>query len=208
MSFWLPLIDWIPFSRPVKRLRGSCLHSYQTLSWWPGCCSRGHSYGRGPINTGAAVRSHGWSRCGAFRRPCQVFRGAPLALPQVGHRPYSGTTAITAVVVALAVLVRRAFAARGRIGDSRALWFFTADTHASSSRPHGTPLALTLRRTRRRECYVSGVVQGDSAGAHWLTSMRAGDRQQRAHFPRARRLTGRGCSPALIWRSGARVRRP
>ena len=81
----------------------------------------------------------------------------------LGHlAPYGGTTLITAVVVFLAVLVRRAFAARDA-AVRREHWFSRPALAVIVAAAYVSPLAISLPNQAENGMLRVGVVQGDIA---------------------------------------------
>ena len=171
MSLWIPLIDWIPlavgttppwfvlaFVQPLF-LMGWVLFARWTQLW---------SWARGPLLQ-ATFFALTWAGVDAARSrwPWSGFPWGSVALPQVdsslGHlAPYGGTTLITAVVVFLAVLLRRAFAARDA-SIVREHWFSRPVLALIIVAAFIAPLALPLPKQAENGMLRIGVVQGDIA---------------------------------------------
>lgn len=171
MSLWIPLIDWIPLAVGTT-LPWFVLAFVQTLflmGWvlfarwtqlWP--------WARGPLLQ-ATFFALTWAGVDAARSrwPWSGFPWGSVALPQVdsslGHlAPYGGTTLITAVVVFLAVLLRRAFAARDA-SVVREHWFSRPTLALIVVAAFIAPLALPLPKQAENGMLRIGVVQGDIA---------------------------------------------
>ena len=116
MSFWVPLIDWVPLAvgTPPPWFVLALVQTLFLMGWvvfarW----TQLWRWARGPF-VQAFLFALTWAGVDAARSrwPWSGFPWGSVALPQVdsplGHlAPYGGTTLITAVVVFLAVLVRR-----------------------------------------------------------------------------------------------------
>lgn len=171
MSFWVPLIDWIPLAVGTTPpwfvlafvqtlfLMGWALFVRWTQLW---------AWARGPIMH-ALFYALTWAGVDAARSrwPWSGFPWGSVALPQVdsplGHlAPYGGTTLITAVVVFLAVLVRRACAARDA-AVVREHWFSRPALALIVAAAFVAPLAVTLPNQAENGMLRVGVVQGDIA---------------------------------------------
>ena len=171
MSFWIPLIDWIPLAvgtRPpwfvLAFVQTLFLMAWALFARW----TQLWAWARGPIMQ-ALFYALTWAGVDAARSrwPWSGFPWGSVALPQVdsplGHlAPYGGTTLITAVVVFLAVLVRRAFAAR----DAALLhehWFSRPVLAIIVAAAYVAPLAISLPNQAENGMLRVGVVQGDIA---------------------------------------------
>ena len=171
MSFWIPLIDWIPLAvgtRPpwfvLAFVQTLFLMAWALFARW----TQLWAWARGPIMQ-ALFYALTWAGVDAARSrwPWSGFPWGSVALPQVdsplGHlAPYGGTTLITAVVVFLAVLVRRAFAAR----DAALLhehWFSRPALAIIVAAAYVAPLAISLPNQAENGMLRVGVVQGDIA---------------------------------------------
>lgn len=171
MSLWIPLIDWIPLAVGTTPpwfvlafvqtlfLMGWVLFARWTQLW---------SWARGPLLQ-ATFFALTWAGVDAARSrwPWSGFPWGSVALPQVdsslGHlAPYGGTTLITAVVVFLAVLLRRAFAARDA-SVVREHWFSRPVLALIVLAGFVAPLALPLPKQAENGMLRIGVVQGDIA---------------------------------------------
>ena len=171
MSLWIPLIDWIPLAVGTTPpwiflafvqtlfLMGWVLFARWTQLW---------SWARGPLLQ-ATFFALTWAGVDAARSrwPWSGFPWGSVALPQVdsslGHlAPYGGTTLITAVVVFLAVLLRRAFAARDA-SILREHWFSRPALALMVVAAFVAPLALPLPKQAENGMLRIGVVQGDIA---------------------------------------------
>lgn len=171
MSLWIPLIDWIPLAVGTTPpwfvlafvqtlfLMGWVLFARWTQLW---------SWARGPLLQ-ATFFALTWAGVDAARSrwPWSGFPWGSVALPQVdsslGHlAPYGGTTLITAVVVFLAVLLRRAFAARDA-SIVREHWFSRPALALMVVAAFVAPLALPLPKQAENGMLRIGVVQGDIA---------------------------------------------
>ena len=171
MSFWVPLIDWIPLAVGTTPpwfvlafvqtlfLMGWALFVRWTQLW---------AWARGPVMH-ALFYALTWAGVDAVRSrwPWSGFPWGSVALPQVdsslGHlAPYGGTTLITAVVVFLAVLVRRACAARDA-AVVREHWFSRPALALIVAAAFVAPLAVTLPNQAENGMLRVGVVQGDIA---------------------------------------------
>ena len=171
MSFWVPLIDWIPLAVGTTPpwfvlafvqtlfLMGWALFVRWTQLW---------AWARGPVMH-ALFYALTWAGVDAARSrwPWSGFPWGSVALPQVdsplGHlAPYGGTTLITAVVVFLAVLVRRACAARDA-AVVREHWFSRPALALIVAAAFVAPLAVTLPNQAENGMLRVGVVQGDIA---------------------------------------------
>lgn len=171
MSFWIPLIDWIPLAvgtRPpwfvLAFVQTLFLMAWALFARW----TQLWAWARGPIMQ-ALFYALTWAGVDAARSrwPWSGFPWGSVALPQVdsplGHlAPYGGTTLITAVVVFLAVLVRRAFAARDA-ALLREHWFSRPALALIVAGAFITPLAVTLPNQAENGMLRVGVVQGDIA---------------------------------------------
>lgn len=171
MSFWLPLINWIPLAVGTTPpwfvlafVQTLFLVAWVLFARW----TQLWAWARGPIMQ-ALLFGLTWAGVGAARSrwPWSGFPWGSVALPQVdsplGHlAPYGGTTVITAVVVALAVLVRRAFAARDA-SVIREHWFSRPALAVIVATAYVAPLALTLPNQAENGMLRIGVVQGDIA---------------------------------------------
>ena len=171
MSFWIPLIDWIPLAvgtRPpwfvLAFVQTLFLMAWALFARW----TQLWAWARGPIMQ-ALFYALTWAGVDAARSrwPWSGFPWGSVALPQVdsplGHlAPYGGTTLITAVVVFLAVLVRRAFAARDA-ALLREHWFSRPALALIVAGAFITPLAVTLPNQAENGMLRIGVVQGDIA---------------------------------------------
>ena len=171
MSFWVPLIDWIPLAVGTTPpwfvlafvqtlfLMGWALFVRWTQLW---------AWARGPIMH-ALFYALTWAGVDAARSrwPWSGFPWGSVALPQVDSSlgrlaPYGGTTLITAVVVFLAVLVRRACAARDA-AVVREHWFSRPALALIVAAAFVAPLAVTLPNQAENGMLRVGVVQGDIA---------------------------------------------
>ena len=171
MSFWVPLIDWIPLAvgttppwfvlALVQTLffMGWVVFARWTQLW---------RWARGPF-VQAFMFALTWAGVDAARSrwPWSGFPWGSVALPQVdsplGHlAPYGGTTLITAVVVFLAVLVRRAFAARDA-AVVREHWFSRPALAVIVAAAYIAPIAISLPNQAENGMLRVGVVQGDIA---------------------------------------------
>lgn len=171
MSFWLPLINWIPLAVGTTPpwfvlafVQTLFLVAWVLFARW----TQLWAWARGPIMQ-ALLFGLTWAGVDAARSrwPWSGFPWGSVALPQVdsplGHlAPYGGTTVITAVVVALAVLVRRAFAARDA-SVIREHWFSRPALAVIVATAYVAPLALTLPNQAENGMLRIGVVQGDIA---------------------------------------------
>ena len=165
MSFWLPLIDWIPLAVGMTPpwfvlalvqtffFMGWVLFARWTQLW---------RWARGPLLQ-AFLFALTWVGVDAARSrwPWSGFPWGSVALPQVdsplGHlAPYGGTTLITAVVIFLAVLVRRAFVVREHWLSRPALAVIVAAAYVA-------PIAISLPNQAENGMLRVGVVQGDIA---------------------------------------------
>ena len=171
MSMWLPLIDWIPMAVGT-RAAWFVLAFVQTLflcAWvvfvrWTSLWRAARS----PLAQ-ALLYAISWAGVDAARSrwPWSGFPWGSVALPQVdsplGHlAPYGGTTLITAVVVFLAVLVRRAFAARDA-AVVREHWFSRPALAVIVAAAYVAPIAISLPNQAENGMLRVGVVQGDIA---------------------------------------------
>lgn len=171
MSFWLPLIDWIPLAVGMTPpwfvlalvqtffFMGWVLFARWTQLW---------RWARGPLLQ-AFLFALTWAGVDAARSrwPWSGFPWGSVALPQVdsplGHlAPYGGTTLITAVVIFLAVLVRRAFAARDA-AVVREHWFSRPALAVIVAAAYVAPIAISLPNQAENGMLRVGVVQGDIA---------------------------------------------
>ena len=171
MSFWIPLIDWIPLAVGTTPpwfvlafvqtlfLMGWALFVRWTQLW---------PWARGPVMH-ALFYALTWAGVDAARSrwPWSGFPWGSVALPQVDSSlgrlaPYGGTTLITAVVVFLAVLVRRACAARDA-AVVREHWFSRPALALVVAAVFIAPLAVTLPNQAENGMLRVGVVQGDIA---------------------------------------------
>ena len=171
MSMWLPLIDWVPMAVGMKPawfvlafaqtlfLCGWVLFTRWTQLW---------SWARGPLMQ-APLYAITWAGVDAARSrwPWSGFPWGSVALPQVDSSlgrlaPYGGTTLITVVVVFLAVLVRRACAARDA-SVVREHWFSRPALALIVAGAFIAPLAVTLPNQAENGMLRIGVVQGDIA---------------------------------------------
>lgn len=171
MSFWVPLIDWIPLAVGTTPpwfvlafvqtlfLMGWALFVRWTQLW---------AWARGPVMH-ALFYALTWAGVDAARSrwPWSGFPWGSVALPQVDSSlgrlaPYGGTTLITAVVVFLAVLVRRACAARDA-AVVREHWFSRPALAVIVAAAFVAPLAVTLPNQAENGMLRVGVVQGDIA---------------------------------------------
>ena len=171
MSFWLPLIDWIPLAVGMTPpwfvlalvqtffFMGWVLFARWTQLW---------RWARGPLLQ-AFLFALTWAGVDAARSrwPWSGFPWGSVALPQVdsplGHlAPYGGTTLITAVVIFLAVLVRRAFAARDA-AVVREHWFSRPALAVIVAAAYVAPIAISLPNQAENGMLRVGVVQGGIA---------------------------------------------
>ena len=171
MSFWIPLIDWIPMAVGMTPpwfvlalvqtffFMGWVLFARWTQLW---------RWARGPLLQ-AFLFALTWAGVDAARSrwPWSGFPWGSVALPQVdsplGHlAPYGGTTLITAVVIFLAVLVRRAFAARDA-AVVREHWFSRPALAVIVAAAYVAPIAISLPNQAENGMLRVGVVQGDIA---------------------------------------------
>ena len=171
MSFWIPLIDWIPLAvgtRPpwfvLAFVQTLFLMAWALFARW----TQLWAWARGPIMQ-ALFYALTWAGVDAARSrwPWSGFPWGSVALPQVDSSlgrlaPYGGTTLITAVVVFLAVLVRRACAARDA-SVVREHWFSRPALALIVAGAFITPLAVTLPNQAENGMLRVGVVQGDIA---------------------------------------------
>lgn len=171
MSFWIPLIDWIPLAvgtRPpwfvLAFVQTLFLMAWALFARW----TQLWAWARGPIMQ-ALFYALTWAGVDAARSrwPWSGFPWGSVALPQVdsplGHlAPYGGSTLITAVVVFLAVLVRRAFAARDA-ALLREHWFSRPALAIIVAAAYVAPLAISLPNQAENGMLRVGVVQGDIA---------------------------------------------
>ena len=171
MSFWVPLIDWIPLAvgttPPWFVL--ALVQTFFFMGWvvfarW----TQLWRWARGPL-VQAFLFALTWAGVDAARSrwPWSGFPWGSVALPQVdsplGHlAPYGGTTLITAAVVFLAVLVRRAFAARDA-AVVREHWFSRPALAVIVAAIYVAPLAISLPNQAENGMLRVGVVQGDIA---------------------------------------------
>ena len=171
MSFWVPLIDWIPLAVGTTPpwfvlafvqtlfLMGWALFVRWTQLW---------AWARGPVMH-ALFYALTWAGVDAARSrwPWSGFPWGSVALPQVDSSlgrlaPYGGTTLITAIVVFLAVLVRRACAARDA-AVVREHWFSRPALALIVAAAFVAPLAVTVPNQAENGMLRVGVVQGDIA---------------------------------------------
>ena len=171
MSFWIPLIDWIPLAvgtRPpwfvLAFVQTLFLMTWALFARW----TQLWAWARGPIMQ-ALFYALTWAGVDAARSrwPWSGFPWGSVALPQVDSSlgrlaPYGGTTLITAVVVFLAVLVRRACAARDA-SVVREHWFSRPALALLVAGAFIAPLAVTLPNQAENGMLRIGVVQGDIA---------------------------------------------
>ena len=171
MSFWIPLIDWIPLAvgtRPpwfvLAFVQTLFLMAWALFARW----TQLWAWARGPIMQ-ALFYALTWAGVDAVRSrwPWSGFPWGSVALPQVDSSlgrlaPYGGTTLITAVVVFLAVLVRRACAARDA-SVVLELWFSRPALALIVAGAFIAPLAVTLPNQAENGMLRIGVVQGDIA---------------------------------------------
>lgn len=171
MSFWIPLIDWIPLAvgtRPpwfvLAFVQTLFLMTWALFARW----TQLWAWARGPIMQ-ALFYALTWAGVDAARSrwPWSGFPWGSVALPQVDSSlgrlaPYGGTTLITAVVVFLAVLVRRACAARDA-SVVREHWFSRPALPLIVAGAFIAPLAVTLPNQAENGMLRIGVVQGDIA---------------------------------------------
>jgi apolipoprotein N-acyltransferase len=171
MSFWIPLIDWIPLAvgtRPpwfvLAFVQTLFLMAWALFARW----TQLWAWARGPIMQ-ALFYALTWAGVDAARSrwPWSGFPWGSVALPQVDSSlgrlaPYGGTTLITAVVVFLAVLVRRACAARDA-SVVREHWFSRPALALIVAGAFIAPLAVTLPNQAENGMLRIGVVQGDIA---------------------------------------------
>lgn len=171
MSFWIPLIDWIPLAvgtRPpwfvLAFVQTLFLMAWALFARW----TQLWAWARGPIMQ-ALFYALTWAGVDAARSrwPWSGFPWGSVALPQVDSSlgrlaPYGGTTLITAVVVFLAVLVRRACAARDA-SVVREHWFSRPALALIVAGAFIAPLAVTLPNQAENGMLRVGVVQGDIA---------------------------------------------
>ena len=171
MSFWIPLIDWIPLAVGTKPpwfvlafVQTLFLMAWALFARW----TQLWAWARGPIMQ-ALFYALTWAGVDAARSrwPWSGFPWGSVALPQVysplGHlAPYGGSTLITAVVVFLAVLVRRAFAARDA-ALLREHWFSRPALAIIVAAAYVAPLAISLPNQAENGMLRVGVVQGDIA---------------------------------------------
>lgn len=171
MSFWIPLIDWIPLAvgtRPpwfvLAFVQTLFLMTWALFARW----TQLWAWARGPIMQ-ALFYALTWAGVDAARSrwPWSGFPWGSVALPQVDSSlgrlaPYGGTTLITAVVVFLAVLVRRACAARDA-SVVREHWFSRPALALIVAGAFIAPLAVTLPNQAENGILRIGVVQGDIA---------------------------------------------
>ena len=171
MSLWVPLIDWIPLavgSTPpwfvLSFVQTLFLMAWVLFARW----TQLWAWARGPLMQ-AALFALTWAGIDAARSrwPWSGFPWGSVALPQVDSplgrlAPYGGTTLITAVVVFLAVLVRRAFAARDAAGVAEH-WFSRPAMALIVAAAYVAPLAISLPNQAENGMLRVGVVQGDIA---------------------------------------------
>ena len=171
MSFWIPLIDWIPLAvgtRPpwfvLAFVQTLFLMAWALFARW----TQLWAWARGPIMQ-ALFYAPTWAGVDAARSrwPWSGFPWGSVALPQVDSSlgrlaPYGGTTLITVVVVFLAVLVRRACAARDA-SVVREHWFSRPALALIVAGAFIAPLAVTLPNQAENGMLRIGVVQGDIA---------------------------------------------
>lgn len=171
MSLWLPLLDWIPLaigSRPPWFLLAG-VQTLFVLAWV--CfvrCTQRWRWTRGPVAQ-AFVYAVTWTGVDEARSrwPWSGFPWGSLALPHVDSplgnlAPYGGVPLITALVVFLAVLVRRAFARRDAAAR-RERWFSRPLLAVVCAVFLAAPLALPLSNEAEQGFLRVGVVQGDIA---------------------------------------------
>ena len=171
MSFWIPLIDWIPLAVGTTPpwfvlafvqtlfLMGWALFARWTQLW---------AWARGPV-VHALFYALTWAGVDAARSrwPWSGFPWGSVALPQVDSplgrlAPYGGSTLITVVVVFLAVLVRRACAARDA-AVVREHWFSRPALALIVVAAFVAPLAVTLPNQAENGMLRIGVIQGAQA---------------------------------------------
>ena len=171
MSFWIPLIDWIPLAvgtRPpwfvLAFVQTLFLMAWALFARW----TQLWAWARGPIMQ-ALFYALTWAGVDAARSrwPWSGDPWGSVALPQVDSSlgrlaPYGGTTLITVVVVFLAVLVRRACAARDA-SVVREHWFSRPALALIVAGAFIAPLAVTLPNQAENGMLRIGVVQGDIA---------------------------------------------
>ena len=171
MSFWIPLIDWIPLAvgtRPpwfvLAFVQTLFLMAWALFARW----TQLWAWARGPIMQ-ALFYALTWAGVDAARSrwPWSGFPWGSVALPQVDSSlgrlaPYGGTTLITVVVVFLAVLVRRACAARDA-SVVREHWFSRPALALIVAGAFIAPRAVTLPNQAENGMLRIGVVQGDIA---------------------------------------------
>ena len=171
MSFWVPLIDWIPLAVGTTPpwfvlafVQTLFLMAWVLFARW----TQLWAWARGPV-VHALFYALTWAGVDAARSrwPWSGFPWGSVALPQVDSplgrlAPYGGTTLITAVVVFLAVLVRRACAARDA-AVVREHWFSRPALALIVAAAFVAPLAVTLPNQAENGMLRVGVVQGDIA---------------------------------------------
>lgn len=171
MSFWIPLIDWIPMAVGMTPpwFVLALVQTFFFMGWvlfvrW----TQLWRWARGPLLQ-AFLFALTWAGVDAARSrwPWSGFPWGSVALPQVdsplGHlAPYGGTTIITAVVIFLAVLVRRAFAARDA-AVVREHWFSRPALAVIVAAAYVAPIAISLPNQAENGMLRVGVVQGDIA---------------------------------------------
>ena len=171
MSFWIPLIDWIPLAVGMTPpwLVLALVQTFFFMGWvlfarW----TQLWRWARGP-SLQAFLFALTWAGVDAARSrwPWSGFPWGSVALPQVdsplGHlAPYGGTTLITAVVIFFAVLLRRAFAARDA-AVVREHWFSRPALAVIVAAAYVAPIAISLPNQAENGMLRVGVVQGDIA---------------------------------------------
>ena len=171
MSFWIPLIDWIPMAVGMTPpwFVLALVQTFFFMGWvlfvrW----TQLWRWARGPLLQ-AFLFALTWAGVDAARSrwPWSGFPWGSVALPQVdsplGHlAPYGGTTLITAVVIFLAVLIRRAFAARDA-AVVREHWFSRPALAVIVAAAYVAPIAISLPNQAENGMLRVGIVQGDIA---------------------------------------------
>ena len=171
MSFWVPLIDWIPLAigTTLPWFVLALVQTFFFMGWvvfarW----TQLWRLARGPL-VQAFLFALTWAGVDAARSswPWSGFPWGSVALPQVdsslGHlAPYGGTTVVTAAVVFLAVLTRRMFAYRDA-AVRREHWFSRPFLAVLVLAGVIAPLAIPLSNKAEEGYLRVGVVQGDIA---------------------------------------------
>ena len=216
VAFWAPLIPWVVVSTRTP-LAWAALVVSQVLFLWLWSLSvslmRVWSWARSPVGQalGCALAWTGVEQArSAF--PWSGFPWGTVALPQVDSplgrlAPYGGVALVSFAVMAVAVLVRRAFSLAGA---GRERWWWRPAMLAGAAAVCVAPLAIDLPSAQEAGALTVGVVQGNIS----LPGSRAYSHEGEVtgnHASQTRRMlesAGGGAVDLVVWGEGSADRDP